>query len=443
RTYSVTDAAGNSINVTQTITINDTTNPTIVCPANITQQVDSGEASAIVNFSTPVGMDNCTGALTTQIAGLSSGSEFPVGITTNTFEVTDGAGNSITCSFDVIVSAEIIANDDEVSIEGDLGGNSMNVVDSNDTLNSNGAILGVNVEINNVIDATPADGVSLDPLTGEILVLPGTPPGEYNITYTLCNTIMPIVCDDATIRIIVTDNSNANLALTKIGTYVDRNGDNALNAGDEIHYTFTVENNGNVDIDNITLTDLLDGINVSGGPIDLIAGEIDDTSFSAIYILTEEDVVSGSVSNQATVSGISINGEEIIDVSDDPSNTTNIDIDGDGDFEDITITQIGFGEEITIYTGLTPNGDGINDVFIINGLERYENTLTVYNRWGVKVFEANNYGRNDNFFSGVSNGRSTFKQEDELPVGTYYYFVEYQLESGVTKSMSGYLYIQR
>ena len=39
-----------------------------------------------------------------QTAGLPSGSEFPVGTTTNTFEVTDASGNTSTCSFDVVVS---------------------------------------------------------------------------------------------------------------------------------------------------------------------------------------------------------------------------------------------------------------------------------------------------------------------------------------------------
>ncbi len=41
----------------------------------------------------------------TQIAGLPSGSVFPVGTTTNTFEATDPAGNTVTCSFDVTVAA--------------------------------------------------------------------------------------------------------------------------------------------------------------------------------------------------------------------------------------------------------------------------------------------------------------------------------------------------
>src|SRR6202008_244261 len=38
-----------------------------------------------------------------QIAGLPSGSAFPVGVTTNTFRVTDASGNTATCSFNVTV----------------------------------------------------------------------------------------------------------------------------------------------------------------------------------------------------------------------------------------------------------------------------------------------------------------------------------------------------
>ncbi|MBT8256768.1 MAG: HYR domain-containing protein, partial [Bacteroidia bacterium] len=51
-----------------------------------------------------MGTDNCPGAVTVQTAGLPSGSFFPVGTTTNTFVVTDAAGNTASCSFDVTVN---------------------------------------------------------------------------------------------------------------------------------------------------------------------------------------------------------------------------------------------------------------------------------------------------------------------------------------------------
>ncbi|MCK8523545.1 Ig-like domain-containing protein [Aquimarina sp. D1M17] len=108
----------------------------------------------------------------------------------------------------------------------------------------------------------------------------------------------------------------------------------------------------------------------------------------------------------------------------EPNAPTNIDEDG-----------------VTVYTALSPNGDGINDVFIISGIETLQNTLEIYNRWGVMVFKSDNYGRDDNFFRGISKGRTTIEEKDKLPDGTYYYILYYNLESGEQKSRAGYLYL--
>jgi gliding motility-associated-like protein len=51
--------------------------------------------------------------------------------------------------------------------------------------------------------------------------------------------------------------------------------------------------------------------------------------------------------------------------------------------------------DITIPNIFTPNGDARNDIFGITGIRYYPNsTLTVYNRWGRKVFESSNYDCN-------------------------------------------------
>ena len=60
---------------------------------------------------------------------------------------------------------------------------------------------------------------------------------------------------------------------------------------------------------------------------------------------------------------------------------------------------------------MTPNGDGLNDTFTINGLELYANSkVEVYDRWGNVVYSNEDY-KND------WNG-------DDLPEGTYYYILE-------------------
>ena len=103
-TFKVTDAAGNIATCSFTVTVNDVQLPTISCPGNISVNNNAGVCGAVVTYTTPVGTDICPGAVTTQTAGLVSGSTFPVGTTTNTFKVTDAAGNIANCSFTVAVT---------------------------------------------------------------------------------------------------------------------------------------------------------------------------------------------------------------------------------------------------------------------------------------------------------------------------------------------------
>jgi uncharacterized repeat protein (TIGR01451 family) len=105
RTFTATDASGNSSSDVQIITVTDGTAPAISCPADITVYLpmNSTATSTVVNYTAPVGTDNCANATTTQTAGLASGASFPVGTTTNTFRVTDAVGNTAECSFTVTV----------------------------------------------------------------------------------------------------------------------------------------------------------------------------------------------------------------------------------------------------------------------------------------------------------------------------------------------------
>ncbi len=107
-TSTVTCTASNGVapdaSCSFTVTVNDTENPAITCPANITATENPpGSGAAVVTYAAPVGTDACPGATTTQTAGLPSGNAFPVGVTTNTFRVTDAAGNMANCSFTVTV----------------------------------------------------------------------------------------------------------------------------------------------------------------------------------------------------------------------------------------------------------------------------------------------------------------------------------------------------
>ncbi len=102
------------------------------------------------------------------------------------------------------------------------------------------------------------------------------------------------------------------------------------------------------------------------------------------------------------------------------------------------------GETVEVFNVITPNGDGVHDVLRISGLENYpENTVRIYNRWGVSVFTTKAYGTDGNVFDGSSQGRVTVNQDNQLPVGTYFYIIDFKEPNGNMKSLSGYLYINR
>ncbi|MFN8236934.1 MAG: HYR domain-containing protein [Chitinophagales bacterium] len=103
-TFRVTDAAGNTATCSFTVTVTDNQAPAITCPANIGVNVAAGTCAQTVTYTAPTGTDNCSGASTTLIGGLGSGSSFPTGVTTNTYRVTDAAGLTSTCSFTVTVT---------------------------------------------------------------------------------------------------------------------------------------------------------------------------------------------------------------------------------------------------------------------------------------------------------------------------------------------------
>ena len=103
-TYEVEDAYGNINTCSFNITVVDAEDPHIVCPGNLSV---TGVCSTIVTYVTPIGTDNCPGAVTIQTAGLPSGAIFPVGLTTNSFLVTDAAGRTTTCTFTVEVIDDV------------------------------------------------------------------------------------------------------------------------------------------------------------------------------------------------------------------------------------------------------------------------------------------------------------------------------------------------
>ncbi len=92
---------------------------------------------------------------------------------------------------------------------------------------------------------------------------------------------------------------------------------------------------------------------------------------------------------------------------------------------------------LNIPEGFSPNSDGTNDLYVIQGIGNYpKNKFSIFNRWGNQVFEAAPY-------TNTWNGKSTEGLRiggDELPVGTYFYILDLGDGSPVKK---GYIYLNR
>jgi gliding motility-associated-like protein len=90
---------------------------------------------------------------------------------------------------------------------------------------------------------------------------------------------------------------------------------------------------------------------------------------------------------------------------------------------------------IKVKNAFTPNGDGVNDNWMVyDQYDCLQNvTVQVLNRYGSKVYESRNY-RNE--WKGTYNGKS-------LPDGTYYYVIGFKLLSGRVQEVRGDVTIMR
>nr|WP_255408060.1 gliding motility-associated C-terminal domain-containing protein [Chitinophaga sp. MD30] len=109
-------------------------------------------------------------------------------------------------------------------------------------------------------------------------------------------------------------------------------------------------------------------------------------------------------------------GTTLTDLS---TNGLNADPDGNGVPDEQVVTPLLLNPtRLRIPEGFSPNGDGINDRFIIANAGNDKIQLEVYNRWGNLVYKNVNY-RNE--WDGKCNTGIHIKED--IPDGTYYYIV--------------------
>src|SRR5690606_10091617 len=91
---------------------------------------------------------------------------------------------------------------------------------------------------------------------------------------------------------------------------------------------------------------------------------------------------------------------------------------------------------IRAHSAVSPNGDGINEFLIIEGIKDYPvNRVTIFNRNGTVLWEASGYDNERIAFRGVSTGQL------RLPSGTYFYIIEVN-DNGTRKQAKGYFVLR-
>ena len=448
---------------------------------------------------------------------------------------------------EVTVGSTLDAMDDVASIN-TIGGVVPNIVNSNDLENGNPVVLGTDVIITNIVDSDLLDGVTLDPLTGEVTIAPNTTASIYIIKYMICSVINPSNCDDAIVTITITPDADADGIIDDLDFDDDNDGITDIDemGGDPTRDT---DNDGIIDrldldadgdgvldvyesgIDTTSITIDSDGriVNGDGSPStvgtdgvpDSVQISGDENSGATEYQIKNTDgdakndfqdmdddddgVLSKfeNPNNEGTGQDSDADGmPDYLDLDDDgdgiltkfenpnsdndkdpntgdtqdtdadgipdyldadddndniptieegpdlnkdgnPEDAEDLDVDGVADYLEFNNSNLNAIDGIEIFNAISPNGDGENDVLIISGLmNTISNSIKIYNRWGVLVYETSQYGENGNIFRGFSNGRVTVKSSDRLPTGTYYYVFEYKISNTSKEaSRAGYLYI--
>nr|WP_298794575.1 gliding motility-associated C-terminal domain-containing protein [uncultured Allomuricauda sp.] len=268
---------------------------------------------------------------------------------------------------------------------------------ANDTLD------GESVTLSDVIlTSTPTDELSINE-DGSVSVIPGTPAGTYTIEYTICEIADVDNCDTGTVTVIV-DPGMANI-IDAVDDVYSSNGTSGVIPDSDILLNDTLNGESIALIDVILTSTPTNELTINeNGTVSLAPGTPEGT-YTIDYTICEAANPDNCDSATVTVS-VSI--------------------------EDIAVNQM-----------LTPNGDLKNDFLFIRGVNRIRSsTLRIFNRWGVAVYEGENYNNVNNVFDGRSRGRSTLSVDDYLPAGVYFYIFDYETDEG-SFTDSEYIYISR
>jgi gliding motility-associated-like protein len=441
-TWKVTDGSGNSTTATQLVTVEDTTPPTIFVPKNVTVNTNFDSCSATnVILDKPDAFDNCSTIVITNNAPL----VYLLGSTIVTWTATDIAGNTATVDQTIVVKDQtlpiVITKNLVVSLD-NTGNVSINASQINNGSRDNCGILSTTISPDkftcanlgaNTVRLTVTDtngNVAIANAT--VTIVDNSMPTivTKNITVTLdevglatitpeminngssdnCGIVSMVLnkttfqCGDVgvqTVILTVTDSSGNSTNASATVTITNNFADNELDG---------IKDNCDDDDDNDGVLDVNDNCPLVFNP------DQGDNDNDGLGDFCDDDDDNDGILDTVDNCSLVYNADQI-----------DRDLNGKGDACD-TIT-------VNVSEAITPNGDGINDTWMIYNIESYPNSIVrVFNLWGTQVFYAQNY--QNNWDGSFKNASST------LPESTSYYY-EIDLNGNGVVDKSGWIYISR
>ena len=174
-----------------------------------------------------------------------------------------------------------------------------------DCVSVTGSVQISNLPVSNWALTLSLNGVTLPVIngSGSTTVLNNLAQGNYSFT------VAEGICISQLQSFIL--NSLEGITVSMQGAYADFNNDGVTNVGDVINYQIIVTNTScNLPITDITVDNT--NLNLSGGPLGSLAPLASDNStFTASYVLTQEDINAGTVTNSIQVQG-TLNGNTVL-----------------------------------------------------------------------------------------------------------------------------------
>lgn len=419
-TYKAIDGSGNTATCSFNIIVNDVTSPIITsCPVNVSATASSA-CKAVVSWVAPTASDNCSVILT---SNHNSGELFSLGTTIVTYTATDGSGNSSTCSFNVVVadntSPIIVGCPLDITIAANASCKAVVSWTTPSATDNCGAtsltsshtpgeafVMGTTTVLYKAVDGTGNESTC----SFNVIVQDKTAPiftgclSDINVgSDTSCKAIVnwsvPTAIDNCDVLLITSNHTPGEAfssGITKV-TYVATD-----NSGNKATCEFNViVKNQSVPI-------------INGCPQDITVET--DQSGKAKVTWSEPTAADrcGNVQLKAShkpgdvfqIGTTKVVYESINSVG----NSTRCEFNVTLSYKDVAfdVTKV-----------VTPDGDRINDVWIIKNIENFsDNQVLVVDRWGNKIYQASHYDNDKVVWNGTNLNGSI------VPTGTYFFSVE-------------------